>query len=269
MDMYFHHRSRSGNFGEYNNSFIRMTIILLCCFFTNNMAFSDVVVYKNDCFGFITVNSKDKNLEIYKIADEIEGGETLLATCRIVDNKKDCFVISSVNLFSEIIKNVKVDITLKSENTSFCSNPVIIEASISKNENIKLDIFCDTCNEQKWMVEESENSGQIIYKSEVEIDSDCDYLHLFVTPRVNPFSSYSSFADSQTISFVDLSISELIDSDLNDVGILKIEIPDAIYGTCDRWVINEEYVVKMNGNIYWRGMLFEKYLPTPDEEEKH
>lgn len=258
MDMYFHLINRSGSSESCKGCFKKMAIILFCFFYTNIIVCSTVDVYKNDCFGYIIVNPKDKSLEIFKHTNELEGDDTLLASCSIIKNKKDYFVISSTNLFSEIINDINFDVTLKSENTTSCSTPIIIEAIIKKNENIKFNIFIDTCSEQKWMVAESENSRQIIYKSEVENELDCDYLHLFITPCVNPFSNYSSFADSQTISFIDLSIGDFVEVDLKDIMNLKIEIPETIYETYNRWVLNEEYVIKKNDHIFWRGMLFEK-----------
>lgn len=263
MDMCFYHIIALRNIDSYFTNYKRLIILILCFLHTSLVIYSKVDIYCNDYFGYVIVNSEDKSVDLFKFTNEIEGDDTLLSSCIINENKKDYLVISTSNLLSEIVNDIKIDNSFISGDISSNSNSIIIEVHIAKRNPTKYKIFCDTCREQIWMTAESDNTGQIIYKSQIRLDSDCDYLHIFITPCINPFSHYSSFADSQTFSFVDLSIGDLIDMNPKKISTMKIEISDTIDEIFNRWVINKEYVIKMKDSIFWRGMIFERCEAIP------
>lgn len=262
MDMCFYHIIALRNIDSYYTNYKRLIILILCFLNTSLVIYSKVDTYCNDYFGYVIVNSEDKSVDIFKFINKIEGDDTLLASCVINENKKDYLVISTSNLLSEILNDIKIDNSSISGDTSSNSNSIIIEVNIAKRNPTKYKIFCDTFREQIRMTEESDNTDQIIYKSQIRLDPDYDYLHIFITPCVNPFSHYSSFADSQTFSFVDLPIGDLIDMS-QKISTLKIEISDTIDEIFNRWVINKEYVIKMKDSIFWRGMIFERCEAIP------
>lgn len=221
---------------------------------------SNTSIYKSDDFGYIILDRHAHTADIFKYIDGLKTNLEWIASCDIVKERNDHFIVSSKTNYWDIFPDTDVTVSHGSH-----SDSINIELVVPAELNDKYILTYNTGNGNKYVKLYLNREGITNFK--IGKDVPTRDIILYIYKDIQPFRMYSSFGDSMTYSYMVIIPGEHIDFKGDDISSIHIVLPNFDDSLFKKWVIKKAYILKINNNLYWNGYEFhiekKSNLPHP------
>ena len=206
-------------------------------------------VYVADEFGYMTIDEEGKTVNIFKTTFLDDVYENI-ARCRIKDTTDGYFTISSLQPLSYRELDIRV-----SEEYRQSPDSVLVRINLppEEAEGLYIMVYPSVGPHEKYCFSSNGTVEFRLRKFGFKYDN---FFSVVIFPKIYPFRKASSWADCETLSFLDLRIDEILDVTDPDLSELKIYIPDFTKNIFRYWVLLDDFVLKDNSDIIWRNIRF-------------
>ncbi|MDE5870507.1 MAG: hypothetical protein K2H22_00980 [Muribaculaceae bacterium] len=205
--------------------------------------------YVSDEFGYMIMDGDSKKVDIFKT---IPPGDVAvnIANCKIKDATDRYLTISSL----QPVSSKDMDIRLWKEYSQYPDSVLIsIKLPSSEAENLYIKVFPSVGPQETYHFSSDGTVKFRLKKYDFEFDN---FFSVVIFPEIYPFRLASSLGDSETLSFLDLRLDEILDVTDPALSKLKIDIPDFTNEIFRKWVILDDFVLTNGSDIVWRNIQF-------------